>query len=105
LTPEEGARFTASPDFETGRLSPELDLLRVANVFSGSRHGKELEPDFFWDETTRIEAQALGDGKVQIRIGAAGRTTFSQFESQQEALNHLNRGFGHLLGPIPQLFR
>src|SRR5579862_1112033 len=82
LTSEEVARFTTSPDFETGRLSPELDLLRVANLFSGSRHGKEMEPDFFWDDTTRIEVQALGDGNVQVRTGAADRITFSQFESQ-----------------------
>jgi hypothetical protein len=105
LTSEEGSRFTAFPEFETGRLSPELDLLRVANLFSGSRHGKEMEPEFFWDDTTRIEAQALGNGKVQIRTGTTNRTTFSQFENQQEALNHLNRAYGHLLGPIPQLFR
>ena len=82
-----------------------LDLLRVANLFSGSRHGKEMEPVFFWDEATRIEAQAFGDGKVQIRSRVGDRITFSQFESRQEALNHLNRGYGHLLGPIPQLFR
>ena len=105
LTPEEGTRLTRSPDFESGKLSPELDLLRAANLFTGSRHGRELEPDFFWDETTRIDAKRLVDGKVQIRVETSGRTAFSQFESQQEALNHLARGYGHLLGPIPQLFR
>ncbi len=105
LTPEEGARFTRSPEFDSGRLSPELDLLRAANLFSGSRYGKGMEPDLLWDETTRVDAQRIVGGKVQVRVGTPERTGFSEFENQQEALNHLNREFGHLLGPVPQLFR
>ena len=105
LTPEEGARFTRNPEFESGRLSPELDLLRTANVFFGSRHGKDLEPDLSWEQTRRIDAQRLGDGTVQVRLGSPEHISFLQFQSQQEALNYLTREYGHLLGPVPQLFR
>lgn len=105
LTPEEEARFIATPEFETGRLSPELDLLRATNLFTGGRHGKQMEPDFFWDDTTRIDALRLPGGRVQIRVATPENTASSEFESQQAALNHVIRGYGHLLGPIPQLFR
>jgi hypothetical protein len=105
LSPEEGARFTLSPDFESGRVSPELDLLRAANVFFGSRHGKDLTPDLSWEQTRRIDAQRLDDGTVQIRLGSPEHSAFVQFPSQQEALNYLTREYGHLLGPVPQLFR
>jgi hypothetical protein len=105
LTPEEGARFGEDPPFETGQLSPRLDLLRTAGIFSGSRNGKDLEPEFVCDGTHQIEAQRFGNGKVQVRDAAAEHVSFSQFENQQEALNDITRRFGHLLGSNPQLFR